>query len=529
MKNSHTPPARSVRSRLRRTVLAACAGLTLTIVALLSWPLPATPNPGVAGDVLVRNVSVIDVVNARTIPARDVVIRDGRIVRIEATGGDAAPAGLRVIDGAGTFLMPSLWDMHVHSLKISPQYTHPLSIANGVTGVREMWSCPGIPDPFVACGDDIQRWRAALPDRRQLAPRYILRSSYAINGPLGVPASAPAFFMARDARDADTLVAYQKAQGVDLLKIYTNVSVDAYDAIAAAASARDLVIAGHLPVRVSLERAIAARQRSIEHPRLFLFECFRDAAAFRALPDPAAAFTIHMRARFVDEHDAARCAERMAAMAASDMWWTPTVQVLRMSARAGDSTFRNDPRQRYIPYLFWSVLWRADADGAVAAAAAMPGRAVDAQLYQLAMDNVRQAHQAGVKLVAGTDAGDSYVFPGFAIHDELVELVRAGLTPAAALRSTTIDAARFSGHAHEFGSVEVGKVADLVLLDGNPLLDIRHTRRIRAVFFNGQYFDRAALDALLSFAEAQAGSLRLNLQLVWAAVRSPILRAQAAD
>jgi hypothetical protein len=518
---------------LLRRLLTIVAGITialaLALAALLAWPLTPMPRPGVGGDFLVRNVAVVDVVNGETLPNRDVVVRSGRIAYVGEPLPDSVQRGLVVVDGRGKFLMPGLWDMHVHSLKISPQYTHPLAIANGVTGVREMWGCPALPDTFVACGDDIERWRAGLQDGSVLAPRYIQRSSYAINGPQGTPEAAPAFFNARTPEEARALVAYQDSAGVDLLKVYTNVSVESYEALAAEANRRGLLFAGHLPIRVSLEQAMAAGQRSIEHPRVFLLECYPGAAAFRALPDPMAAYSIEMRARFIDEHDRDRCAERMAAMAASNTAWTPTVQVLRLSARAGDRAFREDPRGRYIPFLFWNVLWKMDADNSVASAQRMPGRDVDAELYQLALDNVRQAHAAGVQIVAGTDAGDSYVFPGFAIHDELSELVRAGLTPADALRTATITAARFAGRDADFGSIAQGKVADMLLLSASPLSDIRHTARIEALFFNGQYLDRGALDELLAFAEEQAGSLRGNLQLIWRALRSPVIRAQAAD
>ncbi|MDO9095005.1 MAG: amidohydrolase family protein [Rubrivivax sp.] len=533
MKTGHQRRGFFASPGLSRKLLAIVTGLTLALalvlVALLNWPLPEMPRPGITGEFLVRNVAIVDVVNGQTVPARDVVVRNGRIDSIGASLPGNGQGGLVVVDGTGKFLIPGLWDMHVHSLKISPQYTHPLSIANGITGVREMWACPALADSFVACGEDIERWRAGLRDHSHLAPRYIMRSSYAINGEQGVPAAAPAFFKARNADEAQALVAHQAAAGVDFLKTYTNVSAAAYDALAAQASKQGLLFAGHVPVRVPLEQVLAAGQHSVEHPRIFLFDCYRGAAGFRALPDPVAAYTINMRARFIDEHDPVRCAELMAAMAASDTWWTPTLQVLRMSALAGNREFREDPRRRYIPFIFWAGLWQADADRAVADARQAPGRDVHAELYRLAMDNVRQAHRAGVRIVAGTDSGDTYVFPGFAIHDELAELVRAGLTPADALRSATIDAARFSGKAQAFGSIESGKVADMVLLDANPLTDIRSTGKIAGLFFNGQYLDRAALDGLLVFAEEQAGGLRTNLQLLWGALRSPIVWAQAAD
>ena len=211
-----------------RKLLAALGGLAvalaLVLVALLAWPLPEMPRPGVAGDFLVRNVAVVDVVNGRIAAGRDVVVRNGRIEAIDASPAGVGQRGLAVVDGTGKYLIPGLWDMHVHSLKISPQFTHPLSIANGITGVREMWGCPSLPDPFVACGEDIERWRAGLRDQRHLAPRYILRSSFAINGEQGVPEASPAFFRTQNAQQARELVAHHAAQGVDLLKTYTNVS-----------------------------------------------------------------------------------------------------------------------------------------------------------------------------------------------------------------------------------------------------------------------------------------------------------------
>lgn len=516
-----------------RKVLVILAGVVLvlavTLTALLLWPLPEAPRPGVTGNLLVRNVSIVDVVNGGILPGRNVVVRDGRIDAIGTGPLGSAQRDLVVVDGSGKFLMPGLWDMHVHSLKFSPQYTHPLSIANGITGVREMWGCTSLPDSFVACGEDIERWRGGLRDHSHLAPRYIMRSSFAINGEGGVPGAAPAFFRARNAEEARSLVAYHAADGVELLKTYTNVSVGAYEALVEEAREHGLRVAGHLPVRVPLETALAAGQHSVEHPRIFLFGCYRDAAGFRELPDPMAAYTTHMRARFIDERDPERCAELMAGMAASGTWWTPTVQVLRMSALAGDRAFREDPRLRYIPFVIRAGLWGPDADGAAERAVNDSGRNVDAELYRLALDDVRQAHTAGVGIVAGTDAGDTYVFPGFAMHDELAELVRAGLPPTAALRTATIDAARFSGKARDYGSIEAGKVADMILLDANPLTDIRNTRKIEGLFFNGQYLDRAALDELLAFAENQAGSVRTNLQLLSGALRSPIIQAQAAD
>jgi len=216
-------------------------------------------------------------------------------------------------------------------------------------------------------------------------------------------------------------------------------------------------------------------------------------------------------------------------MANSNTWWTPTLQTLEMGARAGDPSYRDDPRLKYIPSLFEKLMWTPDADRKVANGTDESGRNVYAAMYELALRNVGQAHRAGVSILTGTDTFDTYLFPGFSTHDELVRLVTAGLSPLDALRTATIDAAIFSGAQDNFGSIAVGKTADMILLDANPLRDIRNTQQMQGLFFNGQFFDRSSLDHLLKFAEQRASSIRNNIHILWDAVNSPLLRVQFAD
>lgn len=303
----------------------------------------------------------------------------------------------------------------------------------------------------------------------------------------------------------------------------------AYRALAAEARQQGLSLAGHRPLGVSLEELLAAGQRSVEHPRLFLQECYAGAAGIRALPHPLAGYSAELNWRLIDEQDSDRCGKLMRAMAASDTWWTPTLQVLQMGALASDPAFRSDPRLKYIPTLFKKLMWMPDADSAARTPPHASGRQLYATQYQLALKHVGQAHEAGVKIMTGTDVGDTYIFPGFSVHDELVELVRAGLSPAEALRSATIGPATFAGKDDDYGTIATGKTADLILLDANPLDNVRHTRQISGLFFSGQFFDRSALDKLLGFAEQQAGSVHANLHLLWDGLDSPLLRVQAAD
>ncbi len=392
-----------------------------------------------------------------------------------------------------------------------------------------MWGCMSEPDSFFACIDDRVRWNDALDDGRGLSPRYVLQSSYQINGGNEVPAGYPEFFKARNPDEARELANYYADSGADFLKSYSEISAESYAAMAEEAGRLGLTVQGHRPLGVSLSAALSAGQKSIEHARLFLFECHPAANEFRDLADPLAAYTLTFRASLVDEHDEAHCKQAMAAMADSDTWWTPTLLTMKMGARAGDPDYRNDVRLKYVPYLFKTLMWNPDADRKVADREALSGRPIYDDMYRLAMRNVGDAHGAGVKMLVGTDVFDTYVFPGFSVHDELEELVTAGLSPLAAIQAATINAAVFSDMADEYGSISVGKRADMILLAENPLLDIRDTRRIKGVFFNGQYFDRSALDGLLDFAEQRAHSFHNNAHVLWSAINSSLLRVQFAD
>lgn len=517
---------------LKKLLLATVAlvGVLLLIIAgMLMSTLPQTPRVGVAGDFIVRNVAVVDVKQGAIREGQDVVLRDGRIEAVRPTGSSRMDSSLTTIDGRGKYLMPGLWDMHTHAVKISPQYTHPLYVANGVTGVRDMSGCMSEPDSFLACIADREAWNLALERGEGISPRYVLQSSFMINGGGEVPEGFPAFFKARDAVEARQLVTFYRKTGADFLKIYSELSPASYEALVVEARKQGLGLAGHRPLRVSLEDMLAAGQRSIEHPRMFYEECFPGAPALRALPNPRTAYDTALRWRMIDEHDRERCSELMAVMARSETWWTPTLQVLRLGARADDDAFRADPRLKYIPILFTKLIWTPDADNAVPQPTDASGRKQYATLYRMAQGHVGQAHAAGIKILAGTDSGDTYVFPGFGIHDELEEFVGAGLTPAEAIRIATLDAAVFAGMDDDFGSIETGKIGDVLLIDADPLKDVGHARRIEGLFLSGKYLDRAALDELLAFAEQQAGSFQTNLHLLWQGLNSPIMRVHAED
>ena len=532
MPTTNPPKSRTVLRVIKRAALVGFAlllGVAALLVAMIAWPAPEPPDRSRSGPFVIRNVSVVDVETGTVNPGRDVLLRAGTVESVTSAGSAAVPDDVIEIDGSGRYLVPGLWDLHTHSNAFAAQFQHPLFIAYGVTSVREMWGCMSRPDPFFACAEDRSRWNAALNRGTGVHPRYVGQSSFQINGGSEVPAGYETFFRASTPAEAREMAAYYASNGIDTLKVYSELSPDAYAALAEAARSEGISIAGHRPFRVSLEQAIDAGQRSIEHGRLFALECFEGADEFRALPHPMSSYDADLRRRLIDDQDPNRCAALMQAMAGSGTAWTPTLLTLRMEGFANDPGFRDDDRLRYIPWLIRRLMWLPDADRMAASAIDADGRNIRRELYRMAQRHVAEAHEAGVNILVGTDAMDTYVIPGAGLADELEALVEAGLSPAAALRAATLGAAEFSGVADRFGTIAAGKAADLLLLDGNPLEDVGQIRSIHALFLGGRYFDRDALDALLAFSEERASSPAQNLKIFWAAIRSPLLRVQAAD
>jgi hypothetical protein len=515
--------------RLLKMLATVVVLMVVGVAVLAIAALPAMPETGIHSNILLRNIRLLEVERGEMTGPRDVLVREGLIVRITPAGQLAPASDMLEIDGTGKYAIPGLWDMHTHSTKLSAQYLHPLFLANGVTGVREMWGCMSEPDSYIACQEERVGWNQDLDEGGASTPRYVQHSSFQINGGNEVPESYPDFFRVRNGDDAKELAAHYANAGTDFLKIYSELSPEAYRSLAIEARAYGLSMAGHRPLRVSLPELIAAGQRSVEHPRLFLLECYGGAIDFRALPDPLAAFNMDLRRKLVQEHDTDTCARLMASMASAKTAWVPTMQVLAMSARADDAGFRKDPRLKYIPWPIREGMWMPDADNAVSKSRLAGHAKTYEQLYRLAQRNLVDAHQAGVELLVGTDAGDTYIFPGFSVHDELREFVEAGISTADTLRLATLGAATFSGLAHQYGSIEEGKAADILLLSDNPLDNIEATQSIYGLLFNGRFFNRAALDELLSFAEQQSNGVQFNIKLLWSLVSSPIVRVQFAD
>jgi hypothetical protein len=481
----------------------AVVSMSLIVLSSLGFLGMQAPSQRV---VVLRGTTIIDVNSALTRPGVTVVIAGNRIAEVRPDGTDSVPPGAQIIDGTGKFLMPGLWDMHAHLFERrgATDIDMPLLVANGVTAVREMGSDCVAAATLGDCLAQRRTWQRRIEAGDLLGPRLVALSSWPVDGPRGLPKEVPDFFGAVTAEQGRQLARYFSDRKVDFIKIYGNIPRDGFWGLTDEARKLGLPVVGHEPLAVSAIEASNAGVKSFEHARVFLFNCFPGAAEFRGIDSNASPNRIWRR-RMIDEYDPKICAEVFSTFVRNGIRYVPTHLTRKMDAFAHDPIYRRDPRSKYIPKATWKA-WNDDADGMIAADRSPEGRKAMMDFYKKGLEITGEAHKAGVKVMVGTDNGDSYIFPGFAVHDEIQELVEAGLTPAEALKAATWNGAEFLGQTGISGSIEPGKRADLILLTANPLTDVRNTQKIAAVILNGRYLDRAALDRLVAGVETAAAT-----------------------
>jgi imidazolonepropionase-like amidohydrolase len=461
----------------RAAGVARCAAAVALILAGLAScearkgparvPKPAVKRADEAA-LVITNVTVVDVARARLVPGRTIVIRGKTIQRVGPAASVESPPGARVVAGKGRFAIPGLWDMHVHSG--AGEVFLPLYVANGITGIRDVGG-----DLARATGNASHKlqtfleWRREIEAGRLAGPR-ILATGPIIDGPkpywpgVTTPVATP------DA--ARKLVRDLKRRGADFIKTYEKLPLMTYLAIADESKKVGLHFVGHVPEGLTLADVSRAGQRSVEHSDGIL-DCPRETWP-----------------------------ELFALLKRNDTWMVPTLTVKRYLVTHGRD-FQEDERLRYVPaYIraIWKKSWWHEARTA-------RQKAWQARAYAFLEDAAKEMHAAGVGVLAGSDSANPYTYPGFSLHDELARLVAAGLSPAEALGAATTEPARFLGREDELGSIEEGKLADVVILDADPLADIRNTRAVHAVVANGRLFTRGELTRMLGVAAAAAARM----------------------
>ena len=452
---------------------------------------PACAGPPAPKAIAITHVSVIDVTNGQIRTDYTVLVSGNRIGYVGPASSATIPSDARIIDGRGKFLMPGLWDMHVHGFVwVFSDFAGPLMIANGITGARDMgWHI-----------DTTLRWRADIAAGREVGPRLVAGAR--IDGAVNKIKFVAHVVTEQDGvRAVDTLA--QKKDGsrrADFLEVYSGIPRDAYFGLVREAKKLGVPFAGLVPYSVSVVEASDAGQRSIEHEDDLMLACTSRDSLFRArFADTTVVArnpfnTMKAQAHLVQaSFDPAKCKSVIATLARNHTWVTPTLVLYQPYVHSFDSASTHPEWSRYVPGLVQGG-WMHRA------ATITPADSVAMRSY-FSFDRTRELKEAGVKLLAGTEMPQVFVYPGFSLHQELELLVRSGLTPLEALRTATYNPAEFLGALDSLGTVSQGKLADLILLDANPLDDIRNTRRIDVVIANGRAFDQAARTQLLKRVE----------------------------
>ena len=410
------------------------------------------------------NVNVIAMTEDRVIEAQTIIVEDGVITVIGDVDGVPVPKGAVVVDGTDRYLMPGLVEMHAHVAEVgSAELERDLAlfVANGVTTVRGMLGRPS----HLAL-------RQQLLDGEEFGPRLIT-SGPSLNGN---SVSSPA--------DGVRKVQAQHAAGYDFIKIHPGLSASEFTAIASAANELGMPFAGHVPVSVGVDGALDAGMSTIDHLDGYI------AALMPADSDLSGGYGGFFDVLLADQVVAERIEELVTRTAAAGTWNVPTQSLVeQLVDETSVSDLANRPEMRYMP--------RSTVERWIEAKQSQLNERgfspeIGAQAIEIRRRIIVALHEAGAGLLLGSDAPQIFNVPGFSLHHELGFLVAAGLTPFEALRTGTTAAAEFLGT--NTGVVAIGKKADLVLLDANPLADIGNSRRVHGVMLRGDWFPYAEIE-----------------------------------
>ncbi len=456
---------------------------------------PTTPNAAREPALVIERVNVIPLDGERVLAERNVLVRDGRIASLDAAN---VPEDAQRIDGRGKWLVPGLVDMHTHFLSdesIEEEFVEAeleVILMNGVTAMRNPIGKP-----------------SHLALRARVEARELDGPQLWIGSPQLCGKAYPGVFLGRELKTPDAARAavreYRHA-GYDFIKLTDGLSLEVFEAIHDEAARRGIKVFGHIGANVPLGAAMKVGQQ-VEHLDGWLERLLPDDAPMRESVSGSNVW----RARFwesIDHLDASRIEPLAREAVAAGMWNTPTLAFFDFAF----GRVRREEELRETPE--WSFLsdevrkW--NTRGIPAFVKMLPSAERRAKYMALRRQIVKALHDAGGKLMAGSDSPEWLLLYGFALHRELESLVEAGLTPYAALETATRNPHEWLGDLNDVGTIETGKRADLLLLDSNPLEHIGATRSIRAIVVRGKLIERAEIDTRLEAARVRLSSAPLR-------------------
>jgi hypothetical protein len=455
--------------------------------------------------IAITHVTLIDLTGGPAQPDSTVLVSGTQIAAVGPSSSIAIPRGAKIVDGSGKFLIPGLTDMHLHLTGSgepdgSREFFLPLLVANGITTVRDMGGKV----------EYLKKLRGEIASGQRLGPQIFFTGPYLDGNP---PSFQPSIVV-ENAAEGTAAVDNLTAEGVDFIKVQSRLQPEGYFAIASESKKLGIRFVGHVPDSITVAQASDAGQASIEHLTGVLLGCStrEEELRQRQLNHPSKETASQAREReriwqrdLLNSYSETKAAALVRKFAENHTWQVPTLVLLMdLVYLTPSNTHENDPRLKYVPQSVQTV-WKQGRDELLQNANAQDFQH-RTESAERSLEIVGKMNAAGVHLMAGTDSAAPNVFPGFGLQEELTYLVRAGLTPLQALQAATSGPAEFLGKTNEQGRIATGQRADLVLLDADPVTDIRNTQQIRAVVLNGKLLVRNNLDALLAAAAQFASS-----------------------
>ena len=435
------------------------------------------------------NVHVVPMDSERILENRTVVIQEGRIAQIGKVTEVDIPSNAMLIDGKGKYLMPGLCDMHTH---IPYKNDFILYLANGITTVRNLFGFP-----------------YHLDLKQKIDRGEVLGPKLYTVGPIidGDPPCWPGSEVVETEEDAIRVVRAHKEAGYDGLKVYNRVPKKAYKKIAEFARKENFPLSGHVPISVGIKGAIEAKQTCIEHLDGYWWEVISDDVPIGSWFGISAKELFSERPKSIERMivngtiteeqlvEPEKLKSLAVATAEAGVWNVPTLVITNryrffLSAKEDEEWLEN-PLLKYV-LTNYNLLLQMHVEKIRNMSAGE--KQILGVWYRQRLKIAKALHDAGARILLGTDSGAPFVIPGFSIHEELRNFVEAGLSPYEAIRAGTQRAAEFLNAQDEFGTIEVDKRADLILINGNPLEDISNVSRISGVLVRGNWLTREDLD-----------------------------------
>ena len=483
-------------------IILLALGLILFIGVVLPKETYKQKNEQVA-NLLIKQCNIVDVINGEIISNRDILVQNGKIISIDGNIS-TIPQNAKVFDAKGQYLIPSLWDMHLHTLSLSPQLHFPLLIANGVTGVRDM----GDGDSWISDIDDNSTrdkmiWQNQSQEQNLLVPKIIQATSYHLEELEDIDKK-------NYKQKVAELISKLKARGEPFVKVQledSELPEYVFYELQHQAKSQGIPILGHISPNLDMNLVFNNGFKSIEHAWALIPHCINQKKNFKK--------DIDRQTFELNNQNATITNKVLLQMVNKGVYYVPThVSSNRKEYLAFEPNINNNPNNVYtenVQLFFWKLInwihtkgYDKNADQPVLKA-----------YYERGLKLTKLAQKNGVRILAGSDALDRNVYYGISIHDELKEMVKAGLTNAEALRTATCNPAKYYELTQDYGSIEVGKKADFIFLSKNPLENIENTQTINAVFYNNRLYNKEDLDQMKSFVKKQAKSFGISCKFIW--------------